>query len=929
MTALDWATLRGLIDAGDLAGVTGALADLQERQRRELGGQVRAYARALRNDFPRDWARDWEHWRRRTVALRTAGAGCLSGAGAVAQWLSRRDLQAWRGDDEQTVASVLEVLRARGVPWLDDLARRLADRLRVDRWDASRWSLVAALVTVTGIQPPTSDGFVFGWAWHLSVRPPDRQGLPEVLRRDRFLMALAPRLFEVDGIGQLFTWSGSNTASAWTSWPAALARLAAEGHLERAMLLDRCLGRLLRGGRPTELRGFLLLHQALDPGVDEVAARVRDYARLLPDAPAPVATLAQRELRRLDDAGRLDPDVLLEASRAVLFREEKQLVRAQLAWLDALARRRGDLAGQVVGATAVAFGQQAADLQQRALSLALRHARRADDAARAELLRAASALPVDLRRRAAEALGGAAPAGQPAADPRPMVVAPPPRSLPPPIGSPAELAEELAALLDTLVASRSWVDPVALERVLAALVTFAHSDRATLRHALDPVLRRHHIQPAARSWEGLPDGYYFAPSEHMELCWALGAAVAEPESGWRALRGLRSLLSGPTPGERRWQDAVTRLPGPQRAMLYRLHELAAGLTHAPVPRLLAPPTTPAGHVDPVELVGRLERAASEGWQPWAYDLEQALLRLPRQADATAARRARRLGTPAGTRLADWLDAAGTTDPRVTRVTRVLRRPRYPWQAAGRAAVVESTRVLATVSPPPAQTPTGRDLAARPALASVVFDLSAPEHWAHGYYSTAWLACWPAVLPSHRDVIAAHLLPHLTRESREGGQALALLADSDGPTGPGLTLALAYGLGAGDQSDRAAAVDAVIALAGRRQLDGDALGREIGELAALGLVTLQRIAPALRDIACSGAGAEVWAIIAAALPRLLPAAGQRPPQRLADLLALGSEVAGTIDARQPIPELAAVAARRGSSRLIGESRRLQHLLTTAP
>jgi len=52
-----------------------------------------------------------------------------------------------------------------------------------------------------------------------------------------------------------------------------------------------------------------------------------------------VAELAQRALRRLDDADRLDWSVVVEASRAVLFRTERKLVRAQLAWLDAAARR--------------------------------------------------------------------------------------------------------------------------------------------------------------------------------------------------------------------------------------------------------------------------------------------------------------------------------------------------------------------------------------------------------------------------------------------------------------------------------------------------------------------------------------------------------------------------------------------------------------
>ncbi|HEV8650112.1 MAG TPA: hypothetical protein VG276_12060 [Actinomycetes bacterium] len=552
------------------------------------------------------------------------------------------------------------------------------------------------------------------------------------------------------------------------------------------MLLDRCLGRLLRGGHPTELRGFLLLHQALSPDLDEVAGRARDYARLLVDAHSTVAVPAQRALRRLDDAGRLDLGMLLAASRAVLFRPEKKLVGAQLSWLDAAARRQRDRAGEVLCAVAVAFGQEAPDLQARALSLTLRHARHADQAARAELLRAAAGLPADLRERAATALGGQLP-DPPAAAPR----------------------------------------------------------------AVDG--------PASASWPAL-------------------------------------------------------LPA--------------------TPRELPPP---AGHVDPAELVARLEQAAAEGWQPWEYDLQQALLRLPREPDAAAADRARRLATPAGRRLADWLATGGMPDPKVTRMVYTIRRRRYWPPSSSRPAREELVRVLATVAPQPKATrllgltarhgvAARRLLPQHPPLAPLLCDLAAPQRWEYGH--AGWLLCWPAVLPSHRDVIAAHLQPqlaHLPHGARGDGQVLPLLAEADGPVGPGLTLALAHGLGARDQTDRAATVDAALILAGRRQLDGSALGSELGALTALGALPLNGVTPALRDIARSGASALVWAIVAAALPPMLPPAVQRPPRRLPDLVALGTEVAGAADGHAAIPGLTAVTGRRGSSRLVAESRRLERVL----
>lgn len=194
----------------------------------------------------------------------------------------------------------------------------------------------------------------------------------------------------------------------------------------------------------------------------------------------------------------------------------------------------------------------------------------------------------------------------------------------------------------------------------------------------------------------------------------------------------------------------------------------------------------------------------------------------------------------------------------------------------------------------------------------------------------YLHRWPAVLPSHRDVIAAHLVPHLalgTETGRGAGVVLPMLAEADGPVGPGLALTLAYGLGATEQTDRSAAVDALLVLAGRGQLDGVALGTEIGTLVARGALMPTRIVPGLRDVARSGAYPDVWATVAAALPAMLPADGARPAAGLADLVAIGVEAAEQVHATGPIPDIAAYAGRSGNSRLVTGARRLHRLLTT--
>jgi hypothetical protein len=275
---------------------------------------------------------------------------------------------------------------------------------------------------------------------------------------------------------------------------------------------------------------------------------------------------------------------------------------------------------------------------------------------------------------------------------------------------------------------------------------------------------------------------------------------------------------------------------------------------------------------------------------------------------------------------------------VTRaVGKVRRRPGWS-PGAGRLDGDEIAGVFATVTPPddparpgalpPSLAGVRRLLPRRPpTLARLLCELPEPERWER-WDLGGWPRCWPALLPSHRDAVAAQLLPWLASRSsgaRGVGQLLPALAEADGPVGPGLTLALAYGLGARDPVDRAAAVDALLVLAGRHQLEGSALGVELAALASLGLLQVGRVAPALRDAARAGASAEVWAITSAAIPGLVPPAVRQPPRRVPDLLALAAEVAGTVGGRQPIPELAAISRRGGSSQLVTQSRRLQRLL----
>ena len=91
--------------------------------------------------------------------------------------------------------------------------------------------------------------------------------------------------------------------------------------------------------------------------------------------------------------------------------------------------------------------------------------------------------------------------------------------------------------------------------------------------------------------------------------------------------------------------------------------------------------------------------------------------------------------------------------------------------------------------------------------------------------------------------------------------------------------------------------------------------------------LNRVVPGLREVAEAGAPGEVWALIAAALPRTLPPATERPPHQLAALIELGVDLAAARRPGTTLQCLDLLASKHGSSQLATQARRLQEALRT--
>ncbi|MEU5319048.1 DUF6493 family protein [Streptomyces sp. NPDC021056] len=871
-----------LIDAvrgGRTAEVLGLLDGMTDTERRAVFPALKELRKELRAD----------RWgaaaRRAHPALHVAGAACQTGAAAVASWLGASDMSWWQA--QPTV--LIDVLGDRDPAWLADVAHRLAQRPAGA--DVS-YELMSGLVRLSGCPVPTTDAYVRGWLLHIGTTWPREGTVQDRLRREPHLAELVAAVFETDDMGSLLGWLSGDGPNSWTG---ALAGLTAEGTLDRRTMVDACVARLLRGGRPADHRLFLRLLKTLDLTRDEERERTADWLALASDAASTVASHAQSVLGSLALDGDLPVRRLAEMSEAVLFRTEKKLVRAQLALLGKVLARDAGTVDELLPAAAHAFGHEDSDVQERALKLVERHAGKAGAGVRDELGVSADQLIPALRARAVGVLGTAPAASQTVVHEEVLPPALEPVRLAPAPGSAAELAEEVGALL------ASGGDVATFERTLDGLVRRAHQDRDSLIEALGPVV--------ARLW-------WVVGEPEQERQYAFGGRLSSLEVVLATLLGrvrTDSLHSAVQHGTS--AHACVHSPLAQ-AFDARVAEVAYRLATDPLPFLLSTPTWTTGLLEPDELVARLDEYRRLGARVSAADFDQALLRVRRTdkaASAAAAEKAAALGTPEGKRLARWL-ASGP--PAL---------PTYRRRTAGARLVVELGEL------PELQEDFGREFRHLGRPVSVYGDRWHCYHW-DGTARQHWLA----LLPERRELIAARVLRDVSTvavdDARGAAAVLPLLAESGGEAGDAVHLCLAYGLGARHEEDRLAAVDALLVLAARGQLDISLLGADLGQLVRRGAVKPLRLAESVRAAAATGANATIWGLLRHTLPVLLADLATGGPdgqaakvRGLGELLAVAAECAERSGARGELPHLTRVADRRGSSRLVTQARRLHGAL----
>ncbi|GAB1818944.1 hypothetical protein [Herbidospora sp. RD11066] len=391
-----WTEIRDLVTGERLGPLADRLVALTDDERAELAERLpglveelrEARAEQTRLTYP-DEFEEMVSWEIRDMldelasALLLVGVGVIGGPAAAVTWMMGRDVNRRRAETID-VAQVCRVAATRPLEWRRDVAVRLAQRIRVSGDRVAR--LAVALLRESGAVPPHHDPLVAAWL----TTPP--------VAGDPLAPVLLPRVFGAEGAGRVLR--DERLEPEPTHWLATAAR-----ELPRDEALDGCVSRFLRGGEAQDLRFFVRLHTLLAPSPEESEPRLRDYLRMLPSAPGPVAELAAGQVR----GAALDHADVVEAVEALTFREEAKFAAMGLRWLDQTIRATPEVAADFVPALTTAYTHKSFDVRNRSAELTLKHA--ALFAGHSEtLLDGARHLPAELAAKLAERFGGEAPA---------------------------------------------------------------------------------------------------------------------------------------------------------------------------------------------------------------------------------------------------------------------------------------------------------------------------------------------------------------------------------------------------------------------------------------------------------------------------------------------------------------------------------------
>ncbi len=686
-------------------------------------------------------------------------------------------------------ARVYDVLAARRPKWLPDWCRWALKSTH------TAWPVVRRLVRDGLCERPETDEYYL-----LMVHCGGRSSAKDLLESD-------PALLEHE-VWELFRREGTREASLENSfggWSEALVELSAEGRVCRKRLLDASLEALelpFKAHHTTWYRNF---HEALQPTVDERTARLRTYLGLTASAVPATVKFALAAVARVEKAGELPLEPLLEAAGMALAGKEKGTASTVLRLLDRAAKAHPECRPRVAAVAAAAFEHPAADVQAGGLDVIERLGPLAPETARLiEEKLAFAGAPV--RERAQRYLGES-----PAVDV-------------------AERYEPHWTRLDPLVHAKA-IEPIEdLEQLVLTMsrVMQQGGPPDDVERVLDGLSRLCHLRPprfddltsSLRAEAGSLSDPAVRPS--FPGVFSVPFCMSQLVAAWLFGRQTIALTEGPyllhaALGVRPYWVAFRAIRRQPRA-------------------LLSAPTHSGGWIDPLVLASRLRQGTSgAGDREYEADLRQAVHRLP----------------PGEHALPPEVSALIPTAPR--RACQLLwGRLRYQ---------PDVVRASLQIEPPPA-----RDLlrpgdvfaAETQPLSNGTPQLYEADPVLRGLTLGPDLVAWSAQMwPSQREdwctLGAFRIANNLDWQSAVWANRafLGVFDDPSTEMGPMAYLLLSLGLMAKEATEAAIAAHGLRRLIEDGRLDCGKLGAALAGLFASGVVRGSRLSKALTDTARAG------------------------------------------------------------------------------
>jgi hypothetical protein len=578
--------LETLIQAGDVPAVLALLrAETPAQRTAHRAGLVRM-VKLLQEARWRPDGGDWgaRPTRGQQHSMDTAILLCGTTADVAGAWV-----------DDDVLVSVGTEFRPRS---LDGLAGALL------KGSPLKIRTVQRLIVAGLAERPDSDDYALGLI-ALPQATRDAGTLSSMFAADPGLRAVLPRVFDIEGTGDVSLSSSDKYNHASMAWGPILLALVQDGLATRAELLDRTLDALERDWPQYRAGWFSRFHGELAPADDELRARLPRYLALCASRIAPTVTLALAVLKQIDATAPMAGDSLLDALRPVMASAVKAQIEAALKLADRAVAREPRLASQAADVAAIALLHDAAPVQAAVLTRLARWG--VDDALQARLDGLAAGLAATNRAALQSLIDhagvGASEAAAPAAPTR-IVAGHGPAD---PIADDRRVAPIADAdeLVDCIAHVFEHADDVEnFERAVAGLLTTApRADRALFA----PVLKR-----AARMERLLP----------RELA-----------------RLLRFIVSGEaTAGSVSVDHRGHRSPL-ERLLVGRIDDLARMRRSGHPLEPLATPTHRGGYIAAALLARRWQAHVDAGAMPCEHEQVRALLRLAPARSAPAEVRA--------------------------------------------------------------------------------------------------------------------------------------------------------------------------------------------------------------------------------------------------------------------------------------------------